>query len=444
MLALALVVVAAAAASAHTDACQHHGAHAQQQPELQEHAAADQQQQEQQQHGRGARCVLSAVDQAFADALMREPPSLARSLASPPLGAMGGAHAVHTADLCGGFVRLSTLSPGAQLEARDALRAGRLVVRRDRRRRPPQARAAPAHDADAPADELLVWVPPFAIDVTEVSVERFAAFADAADYTTDAELRGASRVLCDRVCRQRDDGARPRSGASDGVASAAWLCDTRGASWRFPHGPLAASDADAPPGALCTRTAVGSALAAHPVAHMSYNDARAFCRWAGGRLPTEAEWTLAAAGSGAACVVPPMYPWGDELQPANRTMLNIWQGALPQRDLGLDGFRGPAPVNEFVQNANGLCNIVGNVWEWTQTRAPALPATERVLKGGSFLCHPAHCSRYRVASWSAGDVSSSAEHMGIRCVYDSVRHRQVRTACTNADLAAATARNDSE
>ena len=206
-----------------------------------------------------------------------------------------------------------------------------------------------------------------------------------------------------------------------------WWTFTRGANWRHPYGP-------------------GSNLKGledHPVVHVAFSDARAYARWAGKELPTEAEWEFAARGGldGAE------YAWGDALTPDGRHMANLWQGEFPRQNTKGDGFENTSPVNAFPPNRYGVYDMIGNVWEWTadwytpRHQADALksccipenprggreegsydPATtntripRKVIKGGSHLCAPNYCRRYRPAARHAKEVDTSTSHVGFRCV----------------------------
>jgi formylglycine-generating enzyme required for sulfatase activity len=154
---------------------------------------------------------------------------------------------------------------------------------------------------------------------------------------------------------------------------------------------------------------------------VSWHDARAYCSWAGGRLPTESEWEAAAAGGEPGRV----FPWGDELAPAGEHRCNTWQGTFPSRDSGEDGFRGRAPVDAFAPNDFGLFNTVGNVWEWCADSleppaagppccAPAAATVGRVQKGGSYLCHESYCARYRIQARIGSPPDSSTGNVGFR------------------------------
>jgi formylglycine-generating enzyme required for sulfatase activity len=162
--------------------------------------------------------------------------------------------------------------------------------------------------------------------------------------------------------------------------------------------------------------------------HISWRDAGAFCRWAGKRLPTEAEWEYAARGGIDGAV----FPWGDELEPDGAHCMNVWQGTFPSHNSRADGFLGTAPVTAYGPNGYGLYNMTGNVWEWcadwydaayygaSGRRDPKGPeaGTRRVMRGGSYLCHESYCRRYRVAARGGNAVESSVGNLGFRCVVD--------------------------
>lgn len=162
----------------------------------------------------------------------------------------------------------------------------------------------------------------------------------------------------------------------------------------------------------------------HPVVHVSWNDATAYCAWSGTRLPTEAEWECAARGG----LEQAIFPWGDELEPAGEHRCNVWQGIFPLHDTAVDGYQGTAPVDAFPPNGHGLYNAVGNVWEWcadwfsadyhrvTCANNPLqnMPTRRRSLRGGSYLRHASYCNRYRVAVRSSNTPESSAGNIGFR------------------------------
>ena len=195
------------------------------------------------------------------------------------------------------------------------------------------------------------------------------------------------------------------------VKAAPWWLPVKGADWQHPEGPDSNIDHRSD----------------HPVLHVSWNDAVAFCKWAGGkRLPTEAEWEYACrAGKEDR-----LFPWGNKWKPNDQVRANIWTGTFPtENDEEGDGYAITAPVDEFPPNAFGLYNMVGNVWEWTSDwwtirhnaliihRDPSGPEAgqDKVKKGGSFMCHKDYCYRYRCAARSQNTPDSSAHNLGFRC-----------------------------
>lgn len=243
----------------------------------------------------------------------------------------------------------------------------------------------------------------FRIGATCVTNEQFREFVVDTGYVTEPEHFGTSFVF--------DGLLPPHTPPTQGVAAAPWWRVVAGATWRTPLGP-SVDDAYKPD---------------HPVVHVTWNDAMAFSKWAGGRLPTEAEWEHAARG-GRRDV---RFPWGDrEPNDSDFFPCNIWQGRFPHSDLGLDGHIGTAAARSFAPNAFGLYNMVGNVWEWTSQRfmVRSLSKSVRqhhagksgymVCKGGSFLCHASYCYRYRIAARIGNSRDSSTSHQGFRLVYD--------------------------
>lgn len=257
-------------------------------------------------------------------------------------------------------------------------------------------------DGEGPVRE--VKLDPFWIDRTPVTNELFARFVQETSYRTEAERFGWSFVFWAHIPQQRFSEL-----VEDTVAAAPWWCKVSGATWRSPEGPGSNI----------------SSRAAHPVVHVSWNDAVSFCEWSGQRLPTEAEWEYAARGG----LVQKIYPWGDQLRPGGKHLCNIWQGEFPKEDTGDDGFRGTCPVDAFPPNGFGLYSMTGNTWEWcadwfspsfhrnASAINPSGPPSgdAKVMKGGSFLCHRSYCNRYRVAARSSNTPDSSTSHMGFRC-----------------------------
>ena len=255
-------------------------------------------------------------------------------------------------------------------------------------------------DGELPVHE--VHLAPFLVDVTTVTNAAFEEFVSATGYVTDAERFGVSAVFHLAFTGDGDD----VTGSADG---APWWLAVRGASWRHPEGRHSS-----------IRWRMN-----HPVVHVSWNDAQAYCAWAGKRLPTEAEWEFAARGGLAGS----RFPWGDELMPKRRWRLNVWQGAFPELNTREDRFVTTAPVKTYPRNGFGLWQTVGNVWEWcsdwfspsyyseSASTDPAGPESgeRRVMRGGSFLCHESYCYRYRVAARSSNTPDSTSANLGFRC-----------------------------
>lgn len=248
------------------------------------------------------------------------------------------------------------------------------------------------NDHDAKKEEgpaKLVQVSPFFIDETEISNDQFSEFVRETGYRTDSEKFGWSfafhlwiphKVLID---------------VSRSVKGSEWWVHVNKAFWREPAGP-------------------GTSIAKrgdHPVVHVSWNDARAFCRWAGKRLPTEKEWEFAARGG----LEEAKYPWGKELDVKK---MNTWQGAFPMKNSKEDGFDNTAPVKSFSPNSYGLYNVLGNVWEWVEDEfAPG----KRAQRGGSYMDSNDGRFNHRVTvtARTGNTPESAADNTGFRCAADS-------------------------
>jgi formylglycine-generating enzyme len=261
-----------------------------------------------------------------------------------------------------------------------------------------------------------VGVSAFAIERHPVTNIQFAEFVDDTGYVTVAEQELDPAAYPGANPADLVPGAlvfRPTSGPVDLRDWRQWWEWRPGACWRHPFGPDSGVD-DRPD---------------HPVVQVAYPDAAAYARWAGRRLPTEAEWEYAAkAGSTSA------YSWGDDPTPGGRLMANTWQGRFPYRNDGALGWTGTSPVGTFPPNGYGLVDMIGNVWEWTTTQftghhrldqtaenccAPIVtadPTVNQALKGGSHLCAPEYCRRYRPAARSPQSQDSATTHIGFRCV----------------------------
>jgi formylglycine-generating enzyme required for sulfatase activity len=243
--------------------------------------------------------------------------------------------------------------------------------------------ADPLYPEERPSIRLRV--DGFAIEAHEVTNDQFAAFVAATGYVTDAEKAA-----------QRDD---PAAGSAVFARDARgmngrWVL-RRGATWRAPEGP-------------------GSTIAGkgrHPVVHVTLADARAYARWAGGRLPTEEEWEYAASSG----LPDPANRFSGAVDDSGAPRANHWQGVFPIRDEARDGFSGTAPAGCFPADRNGVHDLIGNVWEWTDS-----PADERhmIIKGGSWLCAANFCARYRPAARQPQETDFSSNHIGFRIIRD--------------------------
>jgi formylglycine-generating enzyme required for sulfatase activity len=236
----------------------------------------------------------------------------------------------------------------------------------------------------------VVTVKAFQIDRYPVTVARFEQFVKATGYVTEAEKFGSS-VVFNTTTGQWGPGL------------------TEHVDWRHPTRP----DVPSKPN--------------EPVMQVSWNDAVAYAKWAGKRLPTEAEFEFAARGG----MDGKTYAWGDELNPDGKYMANYWQGHFPEADRGLDGFRGVAPVGSFPANGYGLYDMTGNVWEWcadwyvdhydpapaTDPHGPAV-GSERVIRGGSWMCAENFCVNYRVSGRMHSTAETALNNTGFRCVKD--------------------------
>jgi len=261
--------------------------------------------------------------------------------------------------------------------------------------------------ADGEGPARTVELDPFYISKYAVTNAEFLEFVRETDYTTEAEEHGWSFVFEAFLMDEANDYV------VDSVGETPWWVAVCGANWFRPEGP-------------------GSTVEGrwdYPVVHVSWRDAVAYCEWAGKRLPTEAEWEYAARGG----LEGKRYPWGDELRPEDTHRCNIWQGSFPDRNTAADGYAGTAPVDEYDPNGYGLYNVSGNVWEWCSdwfsadhpsdkpNVNPTGPAdgSEKVMRGGSYLCHDSYCNRYRVAARSKNTPGSSTGNIGFRTAMDA-------------------------
>ena len=269
-----------------------------------------------------------------------------------------------------------------------------------------------------------VAVDGFWMDATEVTNDQFGQFVAATGYETVAEITPTKEEFPDAPPEALVAGSMVFSAPASPVpldCPLAWWRWVPGADWRHPDGPQSNIEG----------------RGNFPVVHIAFPDASAYAKWAGKRLPTEAEWEFAARGG----ISDAMYPWGNELKPSGKWMANIFEGHFPDRDTAEDGFAGLAPVAQYPCNSYGLFDVSGNVWEWCSdwyradtygagmeslVKNPQGPASsldpqepgakKRVQRGGSFLCSDQYCSRYVVGTRGKGEEKSGSNHVGFRCV----------------------------
>jgi len=275
-----------------------------------------------------------------------------------------------------------------------------------------------------------VTVDAFWMDRTPVTNREFRKFVNATGYVTFAEIAPASEDYPGALPHMLRAGSlvfNPPDHPVDTRDWMQWWTFKFGANWRRPYGK---------------RSSI-SGLDDHPVVHVTYRDAEAYARWANKDLPTEAEFEFAARGG----LPDAEYAWGDEFTPENRQMANTWQGMFPVENLARDGYERTSPVTAFPPNGYGIYDMIGNVWEWTSDwysskheadapKACCIPENPRggpeeasydgclpniriprkVLKGGSHLCAPNYCRRYRPAARHAEPIDTSTSHVGFRCV----------------------------
>lgn len=262
--------------------------------------------------------------------------------------------------------------------------------------------------ADREGPQVLIEHPAFLIDATTVTNRDFAAFVEETGYMTEAEKFGWSFVFHYFLSRKTRQQSRL-------VPNMAWWYAVAGADWSHPEG-------------------IDSTIIErmdHPVVQVSRNDAIAYCRWAKKRLPTEAEWEIAAKGGTDF----EKYPWGTELLAGEGYHCNIWQGDFPKTNTLADGFANTAPAKWYEPNGYGLYQPIGNVWEWCSNpagidlkefqikdsqyywrRFQIIDDGRYAIRGGSFLCHQSYCKRYRIAARNGSSGMSAANNLGFRCV----------------------------
>jgi sulfatase modifying factor 1 len=291
---------------------------------------------------------------------------------------------------------------------------------------PPATDQAAMHGADDARPIHRVFVDGFWMDKTDVTNEDFARFVKATGYVTIAERKPAAEdfpgaptenLVAGSVVFTPPDHPVPLNNHFQ------WWSYIAGANWRHPEGPESNL----------------KGRAKHPVVQVAYPDALAYAKWAGKRLPTEAEWEFAARGGLAG----KLFPWGNQFRPRGKWMANTFQGEFPTKNTADDGHRGVAAVAQYPPNGYGLYDMAGNVWQWTSdwyrpdyyarltlaaavARNPQGPDTpydpaeptekKKVHRGGSFLCTDQYCSRYVVGTRGKGEISTGTNHLGFRCV----------------------------
>jgi len=272
-----------------------------------------------------------------------------------------------------------------------------------------------------------VYVDGFWMDTNDVTNEQFEKFVKATGYVTVAEIAPTKEQFPTAPPENLVAGSTVFTPTTNAVPLNdyyQWWRYVPGANWRHPTGP----DSDI------------KGKGNYPVVQIAYADAVAYAKWAGKRLPTEAEWEFAARGG----LSGKTYAWGDELKPGGKWMANIYEGQFPVKDTGEDGFAGLAPVGQFPPNGYGLYDMAGNVWQWCSdwyrpnyyatlkqtgavVRDPQGPPSsyspgddqpQRVQRGGSFLCTDQYCTRYMMGTRGKGDIDTGSNHLGFRCVKD--------------------------
>lgn len=260
----------------------------------------------------------------------------------------------------------------SQIPSVVSIGAGTVIIGNDR-----------AYPEEAPQKETTFSA--FDIDATEVTNAQFSEFVDATNYVTDAEKKQAGFGVPGGAVFTPPTPSNP-----------SWWKFVEGANWKNPEGP-------------------GSSIFGRnfdPVVQVSLSDAKAYAKWKNRRLPSDSEWEYAAKGGSHS-----FYVWGEELNPGGAHKANTWQGAFPLKNSEADGFARRAPVGCFDKNGYGLYDMIGNVWEWTDTPYPGPSETlQYVIKGGSFLCAENYCRRYRASALQPQDADFTTNHIGFRTV----------------------------